>query len=133
MRLIESSLTQSINVASVDIIQANIVKLVLDKIGPADRYMIIALLKNIKGYLERFESLSDVVYDDPVITIQNLLHSIEDVNAVKQPLSTTAVAPSKATSAARKAVKAEVTFSQPEDANSPYKPPRTLFSSPAPG
>lgn len=101
-------------------------KLVADKIGPADRYMIIALLKNIKGYLERYETLPNVVFDDPVVTIQNLLHSFEDVNALKQPLPSTNVPPT----VSKKPVKVEnpvVIQEQP----TPYKPARTLFSTPA--
>lgn len=100
--------------------------------------MILALLKNINDYLERFETTEGVSYDDPVITIKNLCHTIEDINAVKQPIqkaSHLTKAPPKTikTPKPELPVPVHVPVHIPVDnANpSPYKQPRTLFSSPS--
>lgn len=44
----------------------------------------LALLKNIKQYLEAYDTSSSVVFDEPLVTVNQLIYTIEDVNIVKQ-------------------------------------------------
>ena len=61
-------------------------KLVADKVSPADRCQILMLLNGIISYVEKFDTSEDVVYEDPLVTLKNLVHTIEDVSSVKEPL-----------------------------------------------
>ncbi|XP_067942837.1 zinc finger protein 699-like [Watersipora subatra] len=62
---------------------ASIVKLVVDKVSPPDRYQALALLKNIKEYLHNCDVPSTAVFDEPLITINKLIHTIDDLNIIK--------------------------------------------------
>lgn len=86
------------------------------------------LLKGIVNYVEKFETSTDVQYDDPLITLNGLIHAIEDVNAFKQPI----LLQSKASESAKKPA---TTVKRPLKTetiavldHSPYKQPRTLFT-----
>lgn len=88
------------------------------------------LLKGIVNYVEKFETSTDVQYDDPLITLNELIHAIEDVNAFKQPI----LLQSK-TKASESAKKPATTVKRPLKTetivvldHSPYKQPRTLFT-----
>lgn len=101
------------------------VKLVADKIEQADRFHVLALLKTITVYLENFEPEA-VQYDDPLTTIRKLVHAIEDINSLKQPIKAVSVATKPATSLTAKVGAAKLETPH----LSPYKQPKTLFSSP---
>lgn len=59
-------------------------KLVVDKIPTGDRYQVLALLKNIKHYLETGDLSHSATFDEPLVTVTNLIHSIDDLNILKQ-------------------------------------------------
>lgn len=100
-------------------------KLVVDKVGPADRCQVLMILRGIVSYVEKFDTSLDIVYDDPLITLRNLIHTVEDVGAAKDPLPT-AHDTQKGKSYAKRALKVEVNHT-----SSPYKQPVTLFSGPS--
>lgn len=58
--------------------------MVVDKISPADRFQVLALLKNIKLYLETCDISTPAIYDEPLVTINNLIYTIDDINIVQQ-------------------------------------------------
>lgn len=59
--------------------QGTIVKLMADKLQPQDQLQVLALLKNIKDYLKRGDMMvSQVRYDEPLITVEKLVASIDD-------------------------------------------------------
>lgn len=64
------------------VLQASAVKLVADKVSPADKIQLVTLLKGTFQYLVTATPLTSttVVYDDPLITIRNLISSIEGTN-----------------------------------------------------
>lgn len=61
-------------------------KMVADKLSPADRMQVLILLKGIQQYLQSadiFANSGQSVYDEPLVVIRNLSMAIEEMNYAK--------------------------------------------------
>ena len=56
----------------------------VDKVSPADRFQVLALLKNVRQYLQTCDIQSSAAFDEPLVTVNNLIYSIEDINILRQ-------------------------------------------------
>lgn len=79
-------------------LQSSIIKFIADKLTPADRFHVIVLLRSVHHYLSTGDISSfqaNICYDDPMITIEKLISSIENLN-LTQPIEVVTAAEKKA-------------------------------------